>query len=140
MSLSATDQTVESKRCYPNSIKVILSLLVTLLAGSLILIELNLGDVEKKFEEVMGIGPVSKFAFFLYHSPAYYVCLLILLGFVWAAGKSRKVEFISQFVLLLVGMGTTILALAIWLKVALLYLPFSSLITRLLLRLNVQNF
>ena len=53
------EQTDESRRRYPYFIKVILSLLVTLLAGSLFLIELNLGDVEKKFEEVMGIGSVA---------------------------------------------------------------------------------
>jgi hypothetical protein len=132
------DQTDESRHRYPYFIKVILSLLVTLLAGSLFLIELNLGDVEKKFEEVMGIGSVSKFAFLLYHSPAYYIGLVILLGFLWAS-KRRKVDFVSQSVLLLVGTGTTMLTLAIWLKVALIYLPFSSLIARVLLQLNVQN-
>ena len=118
--------------------KLVLSFLLVFLPVSLLLISLNFGDIEHQLGEVMGLGMASRIVFFLRTSFCYYLILSVLIAVIWFTRDDLKVK-ILQAISIFIGISTTLLACVVLLKFALLYLPFSSPISKALTNMSIQN-
>jgi len=119
-------------------VKLFITFLLVIFPISLLIISWKCGNIEAQFDQVMGLGIASNTAFFLKTSLTYYLVDFAFLVIVWIEKKGPILIFVQKSALL-VGVGTTFLAFVILLKVALLYMPFSTPISRVLTILNIQN-
>jgi len=103
--------------------RVGLFLFTAFLPLSMFAIGQNLGDIHARFHQEMGIGVISKIGIFLYFNAFYYVISLSLFSVSCLKRSSLMVVF-SRVFLLSFGCVMAVFALVMWLKFAMIILPF----------------